>query len=110
MIAKVILIVDLLPLARAFGNRPLIVPAAWRTLIYVAVAVLFVYLEHIIPLVLLRHHSLAEAHRIMFLDVVWSRFLALLIWLAVLFFLFAAGQELSRAIGKGQLRHLFIGR
>jgi hypothetical protein len=75
---------------------------------YVLAAILFVYLEHVIPL-LLRHRSVSVAHQELVMDMVWPRFSAMLVWLTVLFFLFAAGQELARAVGRRELRHLFFG-
>jgi hypothetical protein len=109
MIGKVILLVDCLPIARAFRQRPLIYPAVWRTGMYVLAAILFVYLEHVIPL-LLRHRSVSAAHQQLVMDMVWPRFSAMLVWLTVLFFLFAAAQELARVVGRRELRHLFFGR
>jgi hypothetical protein len=108
MIGKIILLVDYLPVARAFRQRPLIYPAIWRTGIYVLAAVLFVYLEHFIPL-LMRHRSVSVAHQQLFLDMVWPRFSAMLIWLTFLFFLFAATQELARVVGRRELRRMFFG-
>lgn len=109
LIGKVILLVDYLPFAKAFGERPLIIPTLWRTGIYVLAAILFVYLEHAIPL-LFRYDSIAGAHRHLAEEIVWPRLAAILVWLAVLFFLFAATQQLSRAVGYHQLRRLFFGR
>jgi hypothetical protein len=109
LIGKVVLLVDYLPFARAFGDRPLIYPTLWRTGIYVLAAVLFVYLEHVIPL-LFRYASVAGAHRHLLEEIIWPRLAAILMWLTVLFFLFAATQQLSRAVGQHQLRRLFFGR
>ena len=62
LVGKVILLVEYLPFAKAFGDRPLIYPTLWRTGIFLLVALVFVYLEHVIPL-LFRYDSLAGAHR-----------------------------------------------
>lgn len=109
LVAKVVLVVECLPFANVFSGRPLIYSAAWKTMIYVLAALVFVYLEHLIPL-LFKHYDLIAAHRHLASEIVWPRFMAILIWLIVLFFLFAAGQELSRMVGRQQLRHMFIGR
>src|SRR5262245_50137798 len=45
IVAKVLLIVDVLPLVNAFPGSPLVQNIAWKTSLYVAGGVIFLYIE-----------------------------------------------------------------
>ena len=50
VVAKVVLIADLLPFINRFPEKPLIYNVVWKTVIYVLGALVVHYLEHLIPL------------------------------------------------------------
>ncbi|MGC1952010.1 MAG: hypothetical protein WA970_05435, partial [Gammaproteobacteria bacterium] len=62
IVAKVVLIVDLLPFVNRFPEKPLIYNVVWKTVIYLVAALLVRYVEHLIPFVR-EHGDLALANR-----------------------------------------------
>ena len=108
IVAKVILIVDLLPFVNRYPDKPLIYNVAWKTLIYVLAALLVRYVEHLISFAR-KHDSLIDANRHLLAEVVWPHFWAVQIWLALLLFVYCALRELTRSLGAARVRHMFLG-
>ena len=50
IVAKVVLIADRIPFINKYPDKPLIYNAAWKTAIYVLVALVVRFLEYLIPL------------------------------------------------------------
>lgn len=108
LVAKVVLIVDKLPFANRFPDRPLIYNTSWKSLIYFLAALLVRYLGEFVP-ALAKHGSLAQALRHSSAETVWPHFWLLQMWVAVLLFIFCALRELARAIGEGEVIRMFFG-
>jgi hypothetical protein len=109
IIAKVMLVVDLLPFVDAYPHKPLVYNIAWKAPVYIAAVLVFRYTEHVV------HHlfsgaSLAAASSQAMQPFAQPAFWANAIWLAVLFLVFLTTRELSRALGKDKMRLLFLGR
>ncbi len=49
LVAKVVLLGDMLPAVNRFPDEPLIYNVVWKTLIYVIGALIVHYLEHLVP-------------------------------------------------------------
>lgn len=108
IVAKVVLIVDLLPFVNRFPEKPLIYNIVWKTAIYLIASLLVRYVEHLIPF-LREYRDLAIANRRLFEEVVWPRFWAIQIWLFVLFFVYCSLRELVRVLGRERVRRIFFG-
>jgi hypothetical protein len=108
VVAKVVLIVDLLPFVNRFPEKPLIYNVVWKTVIYQVAALLVRYVEHLISFVR-EHGDLALANRHLLDEVVWSKFWAVQIWLLILFFVYCALRELVRVLGRERVRSMFFG-
>ncbi len=109
IIAKVLLVVDMLPFVDAFPDRPLVYNIAWKAPIYVAAVLVFRYLERLI------HHffagaGLAAASALAVQPFTQPAFWATAIWIVVLFLVFLTTRELSRTLGKDRMRLIFFGR
>jgi hypothetical protein len=108
VVAKVVLIVDLLPFVNRFPDKPLMYNVVWKTAIYMVAALFVRYVEHLIPFVR-EHRDLAVANRHLLEEVVWPHFWAIQIWLLVLFFVYCSLRELVRVLGRERVRRLFFG-
>lgn len=108
VVAKVVLIVDLLPFVNRFPDKPLVYNVVWKTLIYLVAALLVRYVEHLIPFVR-EHGDLVMANRRLLDEVVWPHFWAVQIWLVVLFFVYCALRELIRVLGRDRVLNMFFG-
>lgn len=108
IVAKVVLVVDLLPFVNRFPEKPLLYNVVWKTIIYIFAALVVRYVEHLLPFVR-EYGDLALANRYLLDKVVWPHFWAIQIWLLVLFFMFCALRELIRVLGRERVRGMFIG-
>jgi len=109
LIAKVVLITDTLPFINRFPDKPLIYNMVWKTVIYVAGALLIHYLEYLVPL-WWRTGDVGVAHRQLVHEIVWPHFWAIQLWLIVLLFVYCALRELIRALGREQIVDMVFGR
>ena len=109
IVAKVLLSVDILPFVHAFPGRPLVLNIVWKSSLYVAAGVVFLYIEPFVKN-LLRGAGLFVSHSRAWQELMLPRTWATLIWVAMLMAVFVTLKELSRVIGKDQLKYMFFGR
>jgi len=109
IVAKVLAGVDLLPFVHAFPGKPLAHNIVWKSSLYLAGGVFFIYIE---PLVknLFKGAGLYAAHSGAWHELMLPRTWATLIWVAMLLAVYVTLKELSRVIGKDQFKYMFIGR
>ncbi len=108
VVGKVILIADHLPFINKFPDKPLIYNIAWKTFIYMVVVFVARYIEHFIP-AFRELGGIAEAHQHLVSEFAWRRFVAIQIWLFVLFVFYSVLVELVRALGKERVVKMFFG-
>ncbi len=106
---KIFLIADRFPFINRFPGRPLIYNTLWKAFIYNVAALLFRYLERVIPLIGDKG-SFGAANDALLAAISWPHFLLVQLWLAVLFLGYCAARELIRAVGRDRVRELFFGR
>ena len=108
VLAKAVLIADLLPFINLYPHKPLVYNVAWKTAIYVLFAMLVHYLERLV-------HFSREAGGIvagnekLLAEIVWPHFWALQIFLLVLILMYCTMRELIRVIGGDKVRRMFFG-
>jgi hypothetical protein len=108
VVAKVILVVDLVPWVNRYPDKPLIYNVAWKTAIYLVASLVVHYVEHLIPFVH-QHENLATATRHLFAETIWPHFWAVQMWLLLLLFVYCALRELIRALGRERVLSMFFG-
>ena len=108
IVAKVVVIVDLLPFVNRFPDKPLIYNVLWKTGFYLVAAILVRYVEHVISFVR-KYGDIAEANRHLLDEVVWPHFWLVQIWLFVTFLMYCVLKELNRVLGRERLREIFLG-
>ena len=109
IVAKVLLSVDLLPFVHAFPGKPLARNVVWKSSLYVAGGVIFLYIEPLLKN-LFRGAGLFVSHSRAWQELMLPRTWATVIWVAILMAVFVTLTELSRVIGKDQLKYMFFGR
>ena len=109
IVAKVLLLVDLVPFVHAFPGKPLVRNIVWKSSVYVAAAVIFLYLEPFIKN-LFRGIGLYASNSRAWQELMLPHTWANVIWVAMLMTVFVTLMELSRVIGKDQLKYLFFGQ
>ena len=108
IVAKVLLIVDILPFVDAFPGRPLVRNIAWKSSLYVAASVIFLYIEPFLKN-LFKGAGLFVSQSRAWEEVMRPHTWATVIWVAMLMAVFVTLKELSRVLGKDQLKYMFFG-
>jgi hypothetical protein len=109
IVAKVLMGVDLLPFVHAFPGRPLAHNIVWKSSLYVAGGVIFLYFEPFMKNVL-RGAGLFASNSRAWQELMLPRTWATVIWVAMLMTVFVTLKELSRVIGKDELKRMVFGR
>lgn len=108
VVAKILLVIDHLPVITLFQKKPLIYDILWKTAIYSLVALLIRYLTALYPFIQIEERSI---HYESFRAVVdWTRFWAIQIWYIVLFFMFSLARELIHVLGKEKISRILFGK
>lgn len=109
VVGKAVLVANLLPFLRRFDAAPLIRPVLFKTVVYWAIVLVVRVVERLveywygggtlrdIPSYLGEHFS-------------WHRFVAVQIWVFVLFLIYTSAVELNALIGDGGLYGVFFTR
>ena len=108
IVAKVILIVDKLPVTNLFHHRPAIYAIAWKTFIFGLVTLLFRFIEETVPLVF-RYESFRDAVQHFFQGVSWTHFWVIQLWLTASLALFCTAEELIDVCGTAKVTKRFFG-
>jgi len=108
VVAKVVVLAEMLPFINRFPERPLIWNIAWKTTIFFVATFLGRYIEKLVHFYR-ETGDIVSAHREMAHAVIWSRFWLIQIWLMVLLLVFCTMGELTRALGRDRMRELFFG-
>jgi hypothetical protein len=109
VVAKVVLVADMLPLLRRFDTAPLIQPILFKTVVYTLLVFVARLLEAFVEFMLgggaasnFVHHIIAEFS--------WPRFISTQIWIFVLFLLYTTASELNHVFGDGELHKILFTR
>jgi hypothetical protein len=107
LVAKVVLVADMLPAINRFPEKPLIYNVVWKTVLYVGASLLAHYLEQLIPL--WWRLGFTAANERLWSELVWAHFWAIQLWLVVLIFIYCVARELVRVIGRDRVLGIFFG-
>lgn len=108
IIAKAVLIADLLPFINRFPHKPLLYNVAWKTALYFLVAALVHYLERLVDY-WREAGGLVASNEKLLSEIVWPHFWAVQIFLLVLILMYCTLRELVRVIGEMKVRRIFFG-
>lgn len=108
ILGKAVLIADLLPFINRYPQKPLVYNIAWKTSIYVLVALLVHYLERLVE-VWREAGGLVAANQKLLAEIVWPHFWAIQIVLFVLIAMYCMMHELVRVVGKEKVMRIFFG-
>jgi hypothetical protein len=108
ILGKAVLIADSLPFINRYPDKPLVYNVAWKTAIYVLIAMLVHYLEHLVDFWREAGGFIAGNQKL-FAEIVWPHFWAIQIFLVVLILMYCTMREFVRVIGGDKVRHMFLG-
>lgn len=109
VIAKVVLVVDELPIMRLYRGRPLYRPILYRTVFY-TLCVLVVRMIEIIVRNAIHKGNFVGGIEAAWAGIVWAHFTYIQIWIFVLFLVYVTLVELRDEFGTGALGKVLFSR
>src|SRR5271166_4917342 len=109
LVGKAVLVAKLLPFFRRFDNAPLIQPILFKTIVYWAVVFLARFLEKLVEY-LFSGGRIGGIPEYVTTHFTWHRFVAIQIWIFVLFLIYVTADELNTLFGHGELFKIFFTR
>jgi hypothetical protein len=108
VVGKAVLIANATQSIRRYDRAPLLRPILFKTAFYWAVVFVARLLEHWIRYWIVEHHPLGTflPHMVATFD--WHRFIAIQLWIFVLFLIYETATELNHLFGEGELWHLLV--
>ena len=108
ILAKAVLIADLLPFINRFPERPLAYNVAWKTALYYLIAMFLHYLEELVGF-WRKAGGLIAGNEKLLAEIVWPHFWALQIFLLIVILMYCTLHEFVRVIGGESVRRMFFG-
>lgn len=108
ILGKAVLLANALPFINRFPEKPLIWNVCWKTALYLLVASLIHYLEHLYDF-WKEAHGFGAANQRLLAEIVWPHFWAIQILLAVLILMYCLASEFARVLGEDKLKRMFFG-
>lgn len=108
IVAKSVLIVQALPIARLFSSRR-ISNILWRTLLYSVVALFFRFAEELIPHIS-KYGELLSAIRGTIVEISWPLFAVLALWMICGLFLYTLASDLVQVGGPDKIKKALFSR
>jgi hypothetical protein len=108
VVGKAVLIANATRSIRRYDRAPLMRPILFKAAFYWAVVFVARLVEHWIRFWLVEHHPLGTflPHMVATFD--WHRFIAIQLWILVLFLIYETATELNHLFGEGELWHLLV--
>ena len=108
ILGKAVLVADLLPFINRYPDKPLIYNIAWKTTMYVLVAMLVHYLERLVDF-WKEAGGLVAGNQKLLAEIVWPHFWAIQILLVVLILMYCTMHELVRVLGRDKVLEILFG-
>jgi hypothetical protein len=109
VVGKAVLLANALPFFRRFDTAPIIQPILFKTLIYCLVVLIVRFIEKLVKYLLAGGtfdgiSDYVENH------FSWNRFIAIQIWVFILFLIYTIAAELNSLFGSGELAKILFTR
>lgn len=107
VVGKSVLLANALPWMRRFDGAPLLYPILFKSAVYWLVVLVMRLLEAVIES-WIADGSAVAAFNAVEARFSWDRFIAVQIWILVLFLVYVTADELNALFGAGELRRIFL--
>jgi hypothetical protein len=108
-VGKAVLVANALPISRHFDGAPIIQPVLFKTVVYFLVVFLVRVLEKLVEY-WLGGGSISGIPDYVSTHFTWHRFIAIQIWIFVLFLTYTSITELNALFGEGELFKIVFAR
>jgi hypothetical protein len=110
IVGKAVLVANKLPFLRRYDRAPLILPILFKTAVYWVIVFLARLLENFVRFSLIEHNPVGEFLPHMIAIFSWHRFIAISLWILVLFLIYVTASEFSHLFGAGEVQRLLFTR
>jgi len=108
VVGKAVLVANALPLIRRYDRAPLILPILFKTGVYWVTVFFARLLERFIHFSVVERNPAGDFLSFLISSFSWSRFIAISLWILVLFLIYVTATEFSRLFGPGEIRRLMF--
>jgi hypothetical protein len=108
VVGKAVLVANTMRSIRHYDRAPLIRPILFKSTFYWAIVFVARLLEHFIKFWLVEHHPIGSFVPHMIATFSWDRFIAIQLWIFVLFLIYVTATELNHLFGEGELWHILF--
>ena len=108
VVGKAVLVANATRSIRRYDRAPLIRPILFKAAFYWAIVFVARLLEHWIRFWLIEHHPLGTFLPYMIATFDWHHFIAIQLWILIVFVIYETASELNHLFGKGELWHLLV--
>ena len=108
IVAKALLVANAMSVIRRYDRAPLIRPILFKTVFYWAAVFIARLLEHWIEYLLSRDYVFGGFLKNEIAAFSWHRFIAVQLWIFVLFLVYVTASEFKRLFGHGELRRILF--
>lgn len=108
VVAKALLIANAMPVIRRYDRAPLIRPILFKTFFYWAAVFIVRLLEHWVRYRFSGDYVFGGFVPHVASAFSWDRFIAVQLWILVLFLIYVTATELNHLFGEGELEHLLL--
>jgi hypothetical protein len=108
IVAKALLVANAIPVIRHYDRAPLIRPILFKTFFYWTAVFIARLLEHWIRYRLSGHYIFGGFVPHAMATFSWDRFIAVQLWILVLFLIYVTATEFNHLFGEGELWHLLV--
>lgn len=108
IVGKAVLVANKLPFLRRYDRAPLILPILFKTAIYWVIVFLARLLELFVRFSLIEDNPVREFLPHMAAIFSWHRFIAISLWILVLFLIYVTASEFNQLFGSGEVRRLLF--
>jgi hypothetical protein len=108
IVAKALLVANAMPVIRHYDRAPLIRPILFKTFFYWAAVFIVRLLEHWIEYWLSGEYVFGGFVSHLAANFSWDRFIAIQLWIFVLFLIYVTASEFNHLFGEGELSHIML--
>ncbi len=108
VVGKAVLVANEIPLLRRYDRAPLIRPILFKTAFYWVIVFLARLLERFVHFSIMERKPPGDFFPYLITIFSWNRFVAISLWISVLFLVYVTASEFSHLFGRGEIQRLFF--
>jgi hypothetical protein len=108
VVGKAVITANALPFVRLFDRAPLIQPILFKTMIYWIATFIARLAERFVHFSIIDGNPPGDFAAYLIADFSWQRFIAISLWILVLFLIYVTAAEFSQLIGPAEMRRLLF--